>query len=77
MRGAWVIIWTLFEPNKDPGLEELVIEGYYAKHWPTYLEKRMGTRVKAVCSLYPEEQKLDEKAHNEDELKHGEELDKA
>jgi hypothetical protein len=34
------------------GLEELVIEGYYAKNWPSYLEERMGVRVQAICGWY-------------------------
>ena len=32
------------------GLEELVIQGYYAKNWPAYLEKKMGLRVRAICA---------------------------
>jgi hypothetical protein len=33
------------------GLEELVIQGYYAKHWPAYLEKTMGLQVRAKRAL--------------------------
>jgi hypothetical protein len=36
----------------------------------------MGMPVKVVCDLYCEERKLDEKALNKDELKHGRELNK-
>ena len=28
--------------GKIQGLEKLAIEGYYAKHWPAYLEETMG-----------------------------------
>ncbi|KAN0086434.1 hypothetical protein V8E54_000122 [Elaphomyces granulatus] len=35
--------------GKIQGLEELVIEGYYAKNWPSYLEERMGVQVQAIC----------------------------
>jgi len=38
--------------GKIQGLEELVIEGYYAKNWPSYLEERMGMRVQAICGWY-------------------------
>ena len=38
--------------GKIQGLEELVIEGYYAKNWPSYLEERMGVRVQAICGWY-------------------------
>lgn len=42
------------------GLEELVIEGYYAKNWPAYLERRLGMRVRAICGHCREEQELRE-----------------
>jgi hypothetical protein len=38
--------------GKIQGLEELVIEGYYAKNWLSYLEERMGVRVQAICGWY-------------------------
>jgi len=34
--------------GKIKGLEELVIQGCYAKNWPTYLEERMSVRVQAI-----------------------------
>jgi hypothetical protein len=40
--------------GKIQGLEKLVIEGYYAKHWPAYLEERMGVRVRAKYGHYLE-----------------------
>jgi len=34
--------------GKIQGLETLVIDGYYAKNWPAYLEERMGVRVQTI-----------------------------
>jgi len=34
--------------GKIQGLETLVLEGFYAKNWPTYLEERMGVRVQTI-----------------------------
>ena len=62
------------------GLETLVIEGYYAKRWPAYLEKKMEVKVQARCGHYlelrngdlNEEQLEDEQFKrqlNEEELK--------
>ena len=31
---------------KIQGLEELVIEGYYTKHWPSYLREKTGAQVR-------------------------------
>lgn len=30
------------------GLEELAINGHYAKHWPAYFEEKMSIRVRAT-----------------------------
>ncbi|KAN0086600.1 hypothetical protein V8E54_000288 [Elaphomyces granulatus] len=38
--------------GKIQGLEELVIEGFYAKNWPAYLEERMSARVQVRCGRY-------------------------
>lgn len=37
--------------GKIQGLEKLVINGYYAKNWPAYLEERMGVQVRAMWPL--------------------------
>lgn len=50
-------------------LEKLVIEGYYAKRWPAYLEERMGVRVRAICGHCREEPELKEGDLNDEELK--------
>jgi hypothetical protein len=34
--------------GKIQGLETLVLEGFYAKNWPAYLEERMGVRVQTI-----------------------------
>jgi hypothetical protein len=49
-RGAWVITYSLcvLSIGKIKGLEELVIQGCYAKNWPAYLEERMSVRVQAA-----------------------------
>lgn len=44
--------------GKIQRLEKLVIEGYYAKNWPAYLEERMGVRVRATCGHCREEREL-------------------
>ncbi|KAJ8112759.1 hypothetical protein OPT61_g4950 [Boeremia exigua] len=31
------------------GLKELVISGFYARNWPTYLSETLGVQVKAMC----------------------------
>jgi hypothetical protein len=46
----------------------LVIEGYYAKNWPAYLEERTGVQVRAICGHYREERELKEGGLNEEEL---------
>jgi hypothetical protein len=40
------------------GLEKLVIEGYYARNWPAYLDGRMGIRVEAFRGCCREEREL-------------------
>ncbi|KAN0086460.1 hypothetical protein V8E54_000148 [Elaphomyces granulatus] len=55
--------------GKIQGLEELVIEGYYAKNWPSYLEERMGVQVQAICGWYYTEEAIleegrDAREHN-------------
>jgi hypothetical protein len=35
--------------GKIQGLEKLVIEGFYAKNWPGFLERKMAVRVRAIC----------------------------
>jgi hypothetical protein len=40
--------------GKIQGLEELVVEGYYAKEWPAYLEERIGVRVQVIYGKYCE-----------------------
>jgi hypothetical protein len=55
--------------GKIQGLEKLVIEGYYAKNWPAYLEERMGVQVRAICGHYREEPKLKEGDLNDEELR--------
>ena len=56
--------------GKIQGLEELVIEGYYAKNWPSYLEERMGVRVQAICGWYftKEDTFVHAREHNEMQL---------
>ena len=54
-------------PGKIQGLEELVIEGYYAKNWPVYLEGRIGVRVRAIRGHCREERELGEKELNDEE----------
>ncbi|KAN0086459.1 hypothetical protein V8E54_000147 [Elaphomyces granulatus] len=60
--------------GKIQGLEELVIEGYYAKNWPSYLEERMDVRVQAICGWYYTKKKKGEyvtncaRKHNEMQL---------
>ncbi|KAL1640178.1 hypothetical protein SLS58_007129 [Diplodia intermedia] len=44
--------------GKIKGVKELVIEGYYAKHWPAYLEEKMGVRVRAICGHCIDEPEL-------------------
>lgn len=39
--------------GKIQQLKKLVIEGYYAKNWPAYLDEKMGGRVEAICGLPP------------------------
>ncbi len=55
--------------GKIQGLEKLVIEGYYAKNWPAYLEESMGVQVQAICGHYRKEHKLQEKDMNDEELR--------
>jgi hypothetical protein len=54
--------------GKIRGLDELVIKGYYAEHWPKYLEKRMGVRVRALCGHYREEREPQVENLNDEEL---------
>ena len=54
--------------RKIQGLEKLVIEGYYAKNWPVYLEGIIGVRVLAICGHYREERELGERELNDEEL---------
>lgn len=54
-------------PGKIQGLEKLVIEGYYAKNWPVYLEGRIGVRVRAIRGHCREERELGEKELNDEE----------
>jgi hypothetical protein len=54
--------------GKIQGLEKLVIEGYYAKNWPVYLEGRIGVRVRAICGHCREERELGERELNDEEL---------
>jgi hypothetical protein len=54
--------------GKIQGLKTLAIKGYYAKHWPTYLEERMGVRVQARRGNYLEERDFREKDLNNKEL---------
>jgi hypothetical protein len=54
--------------GKIQGLEKLVIEGYYAKNWPAYLEERMGVQVRAICGHCREERELKEGDLNDEEL---------
>jgi hypothetical protein len=54
--------------GKIQGLEKLVIEGYYAKNWPAYLDERMGVRVQAICGHCREERELREGDLNDEEL---------
>ncbi|KAF2258939.1 hypothetical protein CC78DRAFT_89063 [Lojkania enalia] len=35
-------------------LEEIVLEGYYAKRWPAYLEDTTGAHVRALCGHWIE-----------------------
>jgi hypothetical protein len=49
-------------------LEKLVIEGYYAKNWPAYLEERMGVQVRAICGHCRQERELKEGDLNDEEL---------
>lgn len=49
-------------------LENLVIEGYYAKNWPAYLERRMGMRVRAIYGHCCEENELRVGDPNDEEL---------
>jgi hypothetical protein len=46
--------------GKIRGLDKLVFKGHYAKHWPAYLEKRMGVRVLTLCGHGREEPELGE-----------------
>lgn len=46
------------------GLEKLHIEGYYAKHWPSYLMDKTGAQVQAVCG-HPLELSADDDAATE------------
>ena len=55
--------------GKIRGLEKLVIEGYYAKNWPGYLEERMGVQVRAIYGHCREERELEEGDLNDGELK--------
>jgi hypothetical protein len=53
--------------GKIQGLEKLVISGYYAKHWPAYLE-RTGMRVRAIHGHCLEESELKEEDMDDEEL---------
>jgi hypothetical protein len=55
-------------------LRKILIEGHYAKNWPSYLEERMGVQVQAICGwYYTKEGILEEgkyaREHNEMQLK--------
>jgi len=53
--------------GKVRGVDELSIKGYYAIHWPSYLEGEMGMRVKAQCGRDLE---IDDAGNLEEELRH-------
>jgi hypothetical protein len=55
--------------GKIDRIETLVIEGYYAKNWPAYLEERMGARVLATGGCCCKELELREGELNDEELK--------
>ncbi|KAE9978759.1 hypothetical protein Vi05172_g13244 [Venturia inaequalis] len=55
--------------GKIQGLAEFIIEGFYSKHWPAYLEKSMGCKVTALCGHCCEMHELDDEALTEEELK--------
>ncbi|KAF2715247.1 hypothetical protein K504DRAFT_457417 [Pleomassaria siparia CBS 279.74] len=52
------------------GLEKLVIEGYYAKNWPAYLEEKMGVRVRAICGHCREKRESRKGDLNDEESEH-------
>ncbi|KAF2241529.1 hypothetical protein BU26DRAFT_172565 [Trematosphaeria pertusa] len=54
--------------GKIQGLEKLVIEGFYAKNWPAYLEERMGVRVRAICGRSREKREFRARDLNDAEL---------
>jgi len=53
--------------GKIQGLEKLVISGYYAKHWPAYLERTV-VRLRAIHGHCLEESELNEEDMDDEEL---------
>lgn len=53
--------------GKIQKLEKLVIEGYYAKNWPAYLEEKMDVRLQAICGLPLREGREESERDTDDE----------
>jgi hypothetical protein len=52
--------------GRIPGLESLAIHGFYAKHWPAFLQEQTGARVQAVGGLQMDEPIWNGKSSGED-----------
>ena len=52
MRGLGDNLHFVRALGKIRGLEKLVIEGFYAKHWPAYLEETIGVQVQAISGRF-------------------------
>jgi hypothetical protein len=50
-------------------IEELFIDGYYAKSWPAYLERELGARVQAGTAFAGEEDPYIREENEEEEIR--------
>ena len=52
MRGLGDNLHFVRALGKIRGLEKLAIQGFYAKHWPAYLEETTGVQVQAISGRF-------------------------